>query len=531
MNWRRSADAYGPIAGALTVLGALDAFVAHRLLQVSEGHLVYALDDAYIHMAIAKNLALHGVWGVQAGTFSASSSSPLWTLLLSVWFRTAGVSDAAPLVLNTVFGVACVVIPGLMLRSEGMAGVPLFAVLLATTLLAPLVPLAWTGMEHTLHITLTVLLVWQMSVLIRNYSARGIVALGVLAALTVSARYEGLFVVAGCALVLLLHRRVAAAVGVLTGGAAPVVALGLWNVSHGWFFLPASILMKQTVLGAEKVNLLWSLLGNVATADVPAAFAALLLGALILAFHQVRSSGMRAVHPLLIVFVVAALLHLMLAKFGYLWRYESYLMVLGALATAIVSVDGLRASRRFAGVSGGIVIAVSLGVVLIFGSRTLSSNAVVANTAGHIYRQQYQVARFVGQFYDDRPVALNDIGNVSYYTRARVFDLVGLGSLEAARRRRAGAWDATQINELLRRERVNTAIVYDTWFTGDRAFHSRWQRVGEWVTDVEAERSEGTVTFFASNAEAASRLRAVLQLFNPNLPAGEIAVHVFGPGG
>src|SRR5207244_6943855 len=131
---------------------------------------------------------------------------------------------------------------------ERLAGAPLFAVLLATTLLAPLVPLVWTGMEHTLHILLTVLMVWQLTVLIRTYSAGGLLRLCTVAALMVAARYEGLFVVVGCALVLLLHRRLVAAVSVAFGGAAPVFAFGLWSVSHGWFFLPASILLKQTVL-------------------------------------------------------------------------------------------------------------------------------------------------------------------------------------------------------------------------------------------------------------------------------------------
>jgi hypothetical protein len=30
---------------------------------LSSGHFIYALDDTYINMAMAKNFALHGVWG------------------------------------------------------------------------------------------------------------------------------------------------------------------------------------------------------------------------------------------------------------------------------------------------------------------------------------------------------------------------------------------------------------------------------------------------------------------------------------
>ena len=40
----------------------------------THGVLVYAVDDAYIHMAVAKNLARHGIWGCTPFHFSSSSS-------------------------------------------------------------------------------------------------------------------------------------------------------------------------------------------------------------------------------------------------------------------------------------------------------------------------------------------------------------------------------------------------------------------------------------------------------------------------
>jgi hypothetical protein len=370
-------------------------------------------------------------------------------------------------------------------------------------------------MEHSLHILLTVLMAWQTTVVVRRYSVRALVTLSLIAALTVAARYEGLFVVAGACCVLMLHRRVIATGVVALAAAAPLLIMGAWNVSHGWFLLPASILMKQTVLGGEGTPFLSSMLVNLTRGEVPVAFVALFVAAIGLASYQVRSTGIRSVHPMLIVFVVAALLHVLLARFGYLWRYESYLMVLGALATAAASVHILDGPGRS---SAEMVLALSLASIFIFGSRTLASNAVVANTAGHIYRQQYQVARFMGQYYDGRPVVLNDIGNVSYYTRADVRDLMGLGWLEMARLRRSGAWDKSHINDLLQQDHADIAVIYDAWFQGNRAFQRDWLRVGQWITDADDAPAEGTVTFYAANPNAAGTLRASLLDFNRTLP-------------
>src|SRR4051794_10962657 len=94
--WRR----HGPLFLALAVLWIALAALLAQTLPRTGGHLVYALDDPYIHMAIAKNLAFHGVWGVSADAFSSASSSPLWTLLLAGLFKVFGNHPGIPLVLN-----------------------------------------------------------------------------------------------------------------------------------------------------------------------------------------------------------------------------------------------------------------------------------------------------------------------------------------------------------------------------------------------------------------------------------------------
>jgi len=91
-----------PVLAAIIILWCTVLLLLILSVRQNQGHLVYALDDPYIHMAIAKNFAQHGVWGVTRYEFSSSSSSLLWTVLLSAIYLIFGTNEIAPLVLNVI---------------------------------------------------------------------------------------------------------------------------------------------------------------------------------------------------------------------------------------------------------------------------------------------------------------------------------------------------------------------------------------------------------------------------------------------
>src|SRR5712675_82827 len=91
-----------PLVAAIVVLFATTAVLVVLSVKQNDGHFVYALDDTYIHMSIARNFARYGVWGVTRYEFSSSSSSLLWTLLLSAIYLVT-TSTWVPLILDLVF--------------------------------------------------------------------------------------------------------------------------------------------------------------------------------------------------------------------------------------------------------------------------------------------------------------------------------------------------------------------------------------------------------------------------------------------
>ena len=238
----------------------------------THGHIVYTIDDGGIHLSLARNLGLHGTWGVVPHHFQSASSSPLWTVLLACCARVLPRSafEYSPLLLSTLAAAWLLVLLAYEQTIFGTRRAVLEIAAVGTLSVAVLfLPgLEMTGMEHVLHAALVVQAVALFTASARADHAPRWTAYGALA-LASFARYETLFVAAGLALaqlLLVLMRQdgpvrprawvVACRRAVMIGAAAsiPVVIIGLISIAFGQQFFPNSVIAKSALGGGTNAK-------------------------------------------------------------------------------------------------------------------------------------------------------------------------------------------------------------------------------------------------------------------------------------
>ena len=220
-----------PLAAAVLFLLATSLMLS-RARELTGGQFSYAVDDAYIHMAVAKTLVLHHVYGVTPYEVTTSASSILWPWLLAACFSLFGIHETIPLALNMIFAIAILFIANrAMIDFGGPAATPVMRLiaLVVLAIAAPMPVMVVIGMEHLLHgacvLGLAVLAVRVLSG--RAYGPAILVALTMLASLSTGVRYEGVSAVLAVVLLLALKRRWAAAVVVALGAATPILVQGV----------------------------------------------------------------------------------------------------------------------------------------------------------------------------------------------------------------------------------------------------------------------------------------------------------------
>ena len=105
------------------------------------------------------------------------------------------------------------------------------------------------------------------------------------------------------------------------------------------------------------------------------------------------------------------------------------------------------------------MIAVLLKPSQLYAEVIVSAPAASAN----IYMQQYQMHNFTVHIFP-HPVAINDLGWVSFGNKSYVLDLIGLASEEVRRLRSKGQFNTETLREIVQRKKIVYVMIYREWF-------------------------------------------------------------------
>ncbi len=517
-----------PLAIALTLLWAIVALTLLRCLARNDGHLVYSLDDTYIHMALAKHLVRDHVWGVTKYEFSSSQSSLVWPLLIALFYLPAGPNEWAPLVLNIILATALLWYLYVLFKRAGLPDALNTVLLVAMIFSVDLPLMVLDGMEHLLQTLVGLAFVHTSVQVLANESPprRTTALLLALALLLPAVRYEGLFLLAPVVGLFWLRRRWLAGLAVAAVALAPVLAYGAISSAHGGYWLPNSVLLKSNYVGVIKWNK-----GPLAQLLTSPLIYVMVAAALL--YRMRRSAGFwDAGRLMLLVFLAASVPHAFVAS-AILLRYLVCLLALGlyGVATSLYSALGAAqvAARWRAWATAG-----AMAMLVVLPPQWLLARLaiLVPLATSNIYQQQYQMALFLRQHYQGQAVAANDIGAINYIADLRLLDIAGLGTPEVAAARINRVFTSALLERLARDRGVKIAVAYKRWlleFEGLAGPPTQWIEVAKWRIPNSLVTGEDTVNFYAVDPSEAPRLRQHLEAFSARLPP-QVQQTVFPPG-
>ncbi len=459
------------ILGAAALAAALFLLAEHRIARAPG----FPLDDGWIHLTLARNVATGGGFGINRGEPVAVSTAPLWSLTLAglLALGVPGLPAAKGL------GLACWVATGLVTRrlaaaiglSPGLA----WGAGLAIVGLSRLVWGALSGMEVPLAALTVAAATWAIA---RDRPDLGAAALG----LATLARPEAGLLAALHALGALgagrwpeaLRRAILAALVV-----APAV---LFNVVTGGRLVPVSAAAKVEggLLGrTEGLAGAWAVAGHQVTAfgadwghlllqDHLALPALLVVGLVVIRRSRLGwlAAGL-VLHP-----VAMALIAPYRPPSFQTGRYAAHLLPLAV-------VVGLAGFQRILGWLPGFRLRVAACVLLLVGlAWPLPPGArAYAWAVQNINTMQVRLGHWVAAHTPpDALIALNDIGALTYFGERRVIDLMGLATPEILPYRREGP---EAVLRYLGRRCPEYLVIFPAWFPELAARADLFRRVTE----------------------------------------------------
>lgn len=446
----------------LTILAASVIFGAGVYLLASFFiyRIGFPLDDSWIHLTYARNLAVHGQWAFQLGHPSAGSTAPLWAFLLALgfWLGLAPYLWTYLLGGLTLFGLAVLMEKTarrlISTYNPRQPWVGLFFVFEWHFLWASM-----SGMETLLHALLVTSVLAALMTGSRRY-----LTLGLLTGLSVWVRPDGLTLLAPVALTIFLIEKSSAEKGralvlYFIGFGSLFVPYLLFNLWLSGTPMPNTFYAKQTEYAAWQARpildrlavLLVQLLTGPGVILFPGVIAAVVLSVRRRAWTTIAAMLWCGGYLLLYILRLPAYQH---------GRYLMPAMPIFFLFGLLAFLEFQRSTllRRFQWMTRTIwQISLILVTLLFFvlGARSYGEDV------GLIESEMVVTAKWVSQNIPaGAVVAAHDIGALGYFDNHELIDLAGLVSPEVIPFMR----DENRLAEFMNQRGANYLIAFPAFY-------------------------------------------------------------------
>ena len=396
------------------------------ILVLNDGTFRYSLDDAYIHLSLSEGISRFH-YGINPEEVSSPSSSMLWPLLLAPFARSP-VHEFVPLAFNLV----CLILMQAVMRKLLEKALPTSGAFCVNTLsigiifITNQIGLVYTGMEHSLHNLLCLVLLLKVIDYFSTDSVQGLLVLVVIALPLV--RFEGLALsISACAL-LMAKGRWRTGLPILAATLLLLGACCLFLHSLGLPLLPSSVLAKTSLdqsINTPFRNLTTRILEVM---ENPRAIRLIIIWAILFAYIVNIRKTTDYIFAILLFFPVTA--HLLFGRYGWFARYDAYILLTSFTGGIWLFRRCLENWFRSEGQVKRKVLSVLLVAAFVCAPE-LRATILTPMASNEIHRQHGSMHILVAESYNDDVIA-NDIGLISYRNDNKIVDVAGL-SCERAR--------------------------------------------------------------------------------------------------
>ncbi len=411
------------------------AFSAALFLIVSAQYnkIGFPLDDAWIHQTYARNLIQYRQWVYIPGLVSAGSTSPLWTVLLSIAYL---ISTKVPYIWTFLLG-------GVSLFGLALAGENIFRALTggegskipwAGIFLATEWHLVWgsvSGMETILFAAL----ILATLVCLTGKTPRYLLA-GVLAGVSAWVRPDGITLLGPAIFLAVMlaqnwRAKVKSVLTVLAGFAIPFAGYLLFNISIAGNAWPNTFYAKQAEYAVMINQPFLSRLGNLAALPLIGAGSILIPGFIISCWKAVQRRDWKVIALILwwlgYTLIYALRLPVTYQHGRYLIPAMPVFFILGLVGISQI-VNIKYTFNRVCWFAGKVILVSLIGAQLVFGIKGAVS---YGQDVAIIESEMVATANWLK---DNTPpdaiIAAHDIGAIGFFSQRRILDLAGLVSPE-----------------------------------------------------------------------------------------------------